>query len=40
MIRIHDYEERTGEIEGAVNCVEQKLGRTVKKYQIQNNLLK
>lgn len=40
MIRIHDYEERTGEIEGAVNCVEQKLGWTVKKHQIQNNLLK
>ncbi len=31
MIRIDDYGERTGEIEGAVKRVEQKLGRAVKK---------
>ena len=31
MIRIDDYGERTGEIEGAVSRVEQKLGRTVRK---------
>lgn len=31
MIRIDDYGERTGEIEGAVNRVEKKLGRAVKK---------
>lgn len=31
MIRIDDYGERVGEIEGAVKRVEQKLGRTVRK---------
>lgn len=31
MMRLDDYGERTGEIEGAVNRVEQKLGRTVKR---------
>ena len=31
MMRLDDYCERTGEIEGAVNRVEQKLGRAVKK---------
>ncbi|MDG6999794.1 MAG: MTH1187 family thiamine-binding protein [Nitrososphaerota archaeon] len=31
MMRLDDYGERTGEIEGAVNRVEQKLGRAVKK---------
>jgi uncharacterized protein (TIGR00106 family) len=31
MMRIDDYGERTGEIEGAVSRVEQKLGRTVRK---------
>jgi len=31
MIRIDDYGKRTGEIEGAVNRVEKKLGRAVKK---------
>jgi len=31
MIRIDDYGERTGEIEGAVNRVEKELGRAVKK---------
>ncbi len=31
MIRIDDYGDRTGEIEGAVKRVEQKLGRAVKK---------
>jgi uncharacterized protein (TIGR00106 family) len=31
MICIDDYGERAGDIEGAVNRVEQKLGRAVKK---------
>ena len=31
MMRIDDYGERSGEIEGAVNRVEKKLGRPVKK---------
>ncbi len=31
MMRLDDNGERTGEIEGAVNRVEQKLGRAVKK---------
>ncbi len=31
MIRLDDYGERTGEIEGAVDRVEKKLGREVKK---------
>lgn len=31
MMRLDDYGERTGEIAGAVERVEQKLGRTVKK---------
>jgi len=31
LIRIDDYGERTGEIEGGVNRIEQKLGRAVKK---------
>lgn len=31
MIRIDDYAERAGEIEGAVSRVEKKLGRAVKK---------
>ncbi len=31
MMRLDDHGERTGEIEGAVNRVEQKLGRAVKK---------
>jgi uncharacterized protein (TIGR00106 family) len=31
MMRLDDYGERTGEIEGAVNRVERKLGRAVKK---------
>lgn len=31
MMRIDDYGERVGEIEGAVKRVEQKLGRTVRK---------
>ena len=31
MIRIDDYRQRTGEIEGAVHRVEKKLGRAVKK---------
>jgi uncharacterized protein (TIGR00106 family) len=31
LIRIDDYDERTGEIEGGVNRIEQKLGRAVKK---------
>lgn len=31
MIRIDDYGERVGEIEGAVKRVEQKLGRAVRK---------
>ena len=31
MIRLDDHGERTGEIEGAVDRVERKLGRAVKK---------
>lgn len=31
MIRLDDYGERTGEIDGAVDRVEKKLGRKVKK---------
>jgi uncharacterized protein (TIGR00106 family) len=31
MMRLDDYGERTGEIEGAVDRVERKLGREVKK---------
>lgn len=31
MIRLDDYGERTGEIDGAVDRVEKKLGREVKK---------
>ena len=31
MMRLDDYGERTGEIQGAVSRVEQKLGRAVKK---------
>lgn len=31
MMRLDDHGERTGEIEGAVDRVEQKLGRAVKK---------
>lgn len=31
MIRIDDYAERAGEIEGAVSRVEKKLGRAIKK---------
>lgn len=31
MMRIDDYGDRTGEIAGAVNRVEQKLGKAVKK---------
>ena len=31
MLRIDDYGERVGEIEGAVKRVEQKLGRAVRK---------
>lgn len=31
MMRLDDHGERTGEIEGAVNRVEKKLGRAVKK---------
>ncbi|MGH9586494.1 MAG: MTH1187 family thiamine-binding protein [Acidobacteriaceae bacterium] len=31
MIRIDDYDDRTGEIAGAVSRVEQKLGRALKK---------
>jgi len=31
MVRLDDYGERSGEIEGAVNRVEQKLGRAVSK---------
>ena len=31
MMRLDDYGERTGEIQGAVNRVERKLGRAVKK---------
>jgi len=31
MMRLDDYGERRGEIEGAVNRVEKKLGRPVKK---------
>ncbi len=31
MMRLDDYGERTGEIEGAVSRVEQKLGKAVKK---------
>ncbi|MGD0466884.1 MAG: MTH1187 family thiamine-binding protein [Terriglobales bacterium] len=31
MMRLDDYGERAGEIEGAVNRVERKLGRAVKK---------
>lgn len=31
MMRLDDYGDRTGEIDGAVSRVEQKLGRAVKK---------
>jgi hypothetical protein len=31
MMRLDDYGEQTGEIEGAANRVERKLGRAVKK---------
>lgn len=31
MMRVDDYGDRTGEIDGAVNRVEQKLGRAIKK---------
>lgn len=31
MLRLDDYGERTGEIDGAVDRVEKKLGRPVKK---------
>jgi uncharacterized protein (TIGR00106 family) len=31
MVRIDDYGDRTGEIEGAVTRVEQKVGRAVRK---------
>ena len=31
MMTLDDYDERTGEIEGALNRVERKLGRAVKK---------